>query len=63
LISIYGGGPVSEQLKDRLKRDVLFPRRLGTSDEFAPLAVEILTDSYINSEVIRVHVGIRFQPK
>ena len=35
---IYGTGEASEAFKDKLKRDVLFPDRLGTADEFASLA-------------------------
>ncbi|MBL7490837.1 SDR family NAD(P)-dependent oxidoreductase [Frankia sp. AgB1.9] len=60
---IYGDGPGSEPFKDKLKRDVLFPRRLGTAAEFAALAVEILTNSYMNAEVIRIDGGARLQPK
>jgi NAD(P)-dependent dehydrogenase (short-subunit alcohol dehydrogenase family) len=60
---IYGEGPGSEAFKDNLKRDVLFPRRLGTADEFASLAVEVLANSYLNAEVIRLDGGARLQPK
>jgi NAD(P)-dependent dehydrogenase (short-subunit alcohol dehydrogenase family) len=60
---IYGSGPGSEAFKENLKRDVLFPDRLGTADEFASMAVELVTNDYMNAEVIRVDGGIRFQPK
>jgi NAD(P)-dependent dehydrogenase (short-subunit alcohol dehydrogenase family) len=60
---IYGEGPGSEQFKERLKKDVLFPKRLGHADEFAGLAVELLSNSYMNAEVIRVDGGVRMQPK
>ncbi len=60
---IYGSGPASEEFKSKLKRDVLFPDRLGTSDEFASMAVELLTNDYMNAEVIRVDGGVRMQPK
>jgi NAD(P)-dependent dehydrogenase (short-subunit alcohol dehydrogenase family) len=60
---IYGSGEASEAFKDKLKRDVLFPDRLGTADEFASMAVELLTNSYMNAEVIRVDGGVRMQPK
>jgi NAD(P)-dependent dehydrogenase (short-subunit alcohol dehydrogenase family) len=60
---IYGSGPGSEEFKEKLKRDVLFPRRLGTADEFASLAVELLANGYMNAEVIRVDGGVRMQPK
>jgi NAD(P)-dependent dehydrogenase (short-subunit alcohol dehydrogenase family) len=60
---IYGTGEASEQFKERLKRDVLFPHRLGTADEFAGMALELLSNSYMNAEVIRVDGGVRMQPK
>lgn len=60
---IYGEGEGSEAFKDKLKRDVLFPKRLGTADEFAGMATELLANSYMNAEVIRVDGGVRMQPK
>ena len=42
---------------------MLFPHRLGTSEEFATLAVELVTNSYMNAESIRVDGGVRMQPK
>jgi NAD(P)-dependent dehydrogenase (short-subunit alcohol dehydrogenase family) len=60
---IYGSGPGSDEFKNKLKRDVLFPDRLGTADEFASMAVELVTNSYMNAEVIRVDGGVRMQPK
>ena len=60
---IYGQGEGSEAFKEKLKRDVLFPKRLGTADEFATMAIELLGNSYMNAEVIRVDGGVRMQPK
>jgi NAD(P)-dependent dehydrogenase (short-subunit alcohol dehydrogenase family) len=60
---IYGTGEASEQFKDRLKAGVLFPKRLGTSEEFATLALELLSNSYLNAETVCIDGGIRMQPK
>lgn len=60
---IYGQGEASEAFKANLGRNVLFPNRLGTSEEFATLALELITNSYMNAEVIRVDGGIRMPPK
>jgi NAD(P)-dependent dehydrogenase (short-subunit alcohol dehydrogenase family) len=60
---IYGAGEGAEGFKERLKRDVLYPKRLGTADEFASMALELLSNSYMNAEVIRVDGGVRMQPK
>jgi NAD(P)-dependent dehydrogenase (short-subunit alcohol dehydrogenase family) len=60
---IYGDGPASDAFKENLKRDVLFPKRLGIAAEFATLAAEVLANSYLNAEVIRLDGGARLQPK
>ncbi len=46
-----------------LGQSVLFPKRLGTPDEFASLATEIVRNPYLNGEVIRLDAGIRMPPK
>ena len=60
---IYGQGEGSEAFKEKLKRDVLFPDRLGYASEFASMACELLSNSYMNAEVVRVDGGVRMQPK
>jgi NAD(P)-dependent dehydrogenase (short-subunit alcohol dehydrogenase family) len=60
---IYGQGEGADAFKEKLRKDVLFPGRLGTSEEFASLAVELVTNSYMNGESIRIDGGIRMQPK
>ncbi len=60
---IYGVGPQSDEFKARLGAGVLFPKRLGYSSEFASLAAELLANSYMNAESIRLDAGIRMQPK
>jgi NAD(P)-dependent dehydrogenase (short-subunit alcohol dehydrogenase family) len=60
---IYGTGAASEEFKSRLATAVLFPKRLGHSEEFATLCVELLANSYMNAESIRLDAGIRMQPK
>jgi NAD(P)-dependent dehydrogenase (short-subunit alcohol dehydrogenase family) len=60
---IYGEGRDVEAFKDKLRRDVLFPRRIGQADELASVVVELLTNSYLNAEVVRVDGGARLQPR
>ena len=60
---IYGYGGNAEDFKAKLKRDVLFPDRLGRPEEFASLAAELVTNSYMNAEVVRIDGGARLQPK
>ena len=42
---------------------MLFPDRLGFATEFASMAAELLSNSYMNAETIRVDGGVRMQPK
>ena len=60
---IYGTGEAAEAFKDTLKRDVVFPKRLGTADELASMIVELLTNSYANGETVRLDGAARLQPK
>ena len=60
---IYGTGEASEAFKANLAKSVLYPKRLGTSEEFASLALELLSNSYMNAETIRIDGGIRMPPK
>ena len=60
---IYGTGEGSDAFKSKLSQDVLFPHRLGFASEFASLTFELLTNSYMNAESIRIDAGARLQPK
>ncbi len=60
---IYGEGEASEQFKENLGKNVLFPKRLGSADELASMVVELITNKYMNGEVVRVDGGIRMPPK
>lgn len=60
---IYGTGEASDQFKAHLGQSVLFPKRLGAADELASMVMELITNPYMNGEVIRVDGGIRMPPK
>lgn len=60
---IYGEGEGSEAFKANLEKGVLFPKRLGSPEELASMVVELLGNSYMNAETIRVDGGIRMPPK
>jgi NAD(P)-dependent dehydrogenase (short-subunit alcohol dehydrogenase family) len=46
-----------------LGASVLFPKRLGTPDDFGSLVVSLAKNDYLNGEVIRLDGGIRLPPK
>jgi NAD(P)-dependent dehydrogenase (short-subunit alcohol dehydrogenase family) len=60
---IYDSFPNPEEFKANLGTNVLFPKRLGSADELASMVLELLTNDYMNAEVVRVDGGIRMPPK
>jgi NAD(P)-dependent dehydrogenase (short-subunit alcohol dehydrogenase family) len=60
---IYGQGPASDEFKAKLAVPVVFPKRMGTSAEFAHLVRALIENDYMNAEVVRFDGGIRFQPR
>ncbi len=42
---------------------VLFPKRLGTPEEYAELAHFLITHDYLNAETVRLDGGIRMAPR
>ncbi len=60
---IYGSGDEAEAFKNKLAQDVVFPQRFGTPDEFASLALELVTNSYLNGETIRLDAAARLRAK
>jgi len=55
-----GGNP---EVKAALEAKVPFPRRFGEPSEFGELAAHLLSNSYINGQVVRLDGGIHFDPK
>lgn len=49
----------SAQVREALLTDILFPKRLGTPEEFALLVEAIIRNPYLNGEVIRLDGGTR----
>lgn len=60
---IYGEGEASDQFKEKLSAGCLFPKRLGFASEYASMAVELIRNSYMNGESVRIDSGMRMQPK
>ena len=60
---IYGTGEASDAFKAKLGESVLFPKRLGHAEELAFMVLDLITNPYMNAEVVRVDGGIRMPPK
>lgn len=61
--SIFGPGPEAEAFKAKLSASLVFPHRIGHPEEFASMAVEVLTNSYMNGETLRLDGAIRMPPQ
>ena len=56
-------GQLPDEVRDRLAREVPFPKRLGLPEDYAVIAEMIIKSGYINGEVIRVDGALRMPPK
>lgn len=54
---------VGEEALAKFAANVPFPRRLGAPSEFADAAAFLLSNGYVNGEVVRLDGAQRFQPK
>ena len=54
---------LASEVQESLGKMVPFPPRLGRPDEFASLVREIITNSMLNGEVIRLDGAIRMAPR
>jgi 3-hydroxyacyl-CoA dehydrogenase/3-hydroxy-2-methylbutyryl-CoA dehydrogenase len=50
---------LGEEVCNELAKDVVFPKRLGTPDEYALFASQIIENTYLNGSVMRLDGGIR----
>jgi NAD(P)-dependent dehydrogenase (short-subunit alcohol dehydrogenase family) len=51
------------EMRSALEAKVPFPSRFGEPDEFAALAEHMVTNRYLNGQVVRLDGAIRFDPK
>ena len=54
---------MDQKVQDALAAMVPFPKRLGSPEEYASMALEICRNSYMNGETIRLDGAIRMQPR
>ncbi|MFE9924524.1 SDR family NAD(P)-dependent oxidoreductase [Streptomyces sp. NPDC005774] len=56
-------GRLREDIREGLAAAVPHPKRLGDSDDFARLAVEMLENPYLNGQTVRLDGAIRMAPR
>lgn len=54
---------LNENVRQALIGMVQFPKRLGVPNDYATLARDIIQNTYLNGEVIRMDAGIRMQAR
>lgn len=52
-----------EPVQESLAKSIPFPQRLGKPEEFAQLAVHIVSNGHLNGEVIRLDGALRMAPR
>jgi NAD(P)-dependent dehydrogenase (short-subunit alcohol dehydrogenase family) len=52
-----------EDVQQSLAASIPFPKRLGAPSEFAALVEQMVTNGYLNGEVIRLDGALRMQPR
>lgn len=56
-------GLLGDEGKAKLAADVIFPKKLGSPDDYAALVQHIAENPYLNGETIRLDGAIRLPPK
>jgi len=54
---------LNEEFREALAAGVPFPKRLGTPEDYASLAMEIIRNGYLNGETIRMDGALRMAPR
>lgn len=54
---------LSEEVQRSLAASVPFPKILGRPEQYASLAMEMVRNSYLNGEVVRIDGSLRMAPK
>lgn len=54
---------LSEEVQRSLAASVPFPKLLGKPEQYASLAMEMIRNSYLNGEVVRIDGALRMAPK
>ena len=56
-------GALPEDKRAALAADVVFPKRLGSPDDFGALVAAVVDNGYLNGETIRLDGALRMPPK
>jgi len=54
---------INAEMKHALETNIPFPKRLGSPDDYARLALAIIDNGYLNGETIRLDGALRMAPR
>lgn len=54
---------LNQEMREALAQGVPFPKRLGTPDDYAALAMDLIRNGYMNGETIRMDGALRMPPR
>lgn len=54
---------INAEMREALSANVPFPKRLGTPQDYASLAIELITNGYMNGETVRMDGALRMAPR
>jgi len=54
---------VTQEFRETLELSIPFPKRLGSPEDYASLVLEIVRNSYLNGETIRLDGALRMGPR
>jgi NAD(P)-dependent dehydrogenase (short-subunit alcohol dehydrogenase family) len=57
----FDGAP--QEMIDGIAATIPFPKRFGDPAEYASLALELIRNTYMNGETIRLDGAVRMQPR
>lgn len=60
---IFGPSGPPDALRSLVSESTIFPKRMGVAHEFASLALELLTNDYLNATSVDLDAGTRVLPK
>lgn len=52
-----------EDIREGIAKSVPHPKRLGSGDDYAHMALALIENSYVNGHVLRLDGGVRMQPR
>lgn len=60
---IFGEDGPSEELRRKVAEAAIYPRRMGTPEEFASLTLELLRNDYLNATTVELAAGTADLPR